>query len=307
MSDQIVDATLFNAENIKYTSAKVNASGGKSVGILNKSINSSLRLQTPEMLTWGASDFDGNQKYEMSLQFPSEEYTNPDAEAFLQNMIEFETKIKNDALIYSKEWFGKKHNSPEVVEALWTPMLKYPKDKSTGEFDKTKMPVLKIKLPMYDGVWKVEVYDVNDEKLFPASNVVSPLEFLQKGSKLYSAIQCGGLWFANGKFGLTWRLMQVVVQQQKQSLTGRCLINIKPSDKQKFKQQTLPEVIQENNQSIENYNDTQVEDSDDENEIPQTVDEDNQVNDDESQINEDHGESAPLDNSGKKKRVVKKK
>ena len=99
MAETIVDGTLLNAQNIKFSAPKANASGGKSVNILNKMTNSGLRLSTPLMLTWGASDFvdektgKGNGRYEMGLQFPSDEYKNADTDAFLKNMQEFEKKI----------------------------------------------------------------------------------------------------------------------------------------------------------------------------------------------------------------------
>jgi hypothetical protein len=38
-------------------------------------------------------------------------------------------------------------------------------------------------------------------------------------------IQCGGLWFAGGKFGVTWKLFQGVVQPRP-SLKGKCLISL---------------------------------------------------------------------------------
>jgi hypothetical protein len=42
-------------------------------------------------------------------------------------------------------------------------------------------------------------------------------------------IQCGGLWFANGKFGVTWRLVQGIVQP-KLSMRGRCHLSLTPSE-----------------------------------------------------------------------------
>ena len=148
MADTIVDGTLFNAQNIRFSAPKANASGGKSINILNNLTKTGLRVSTPLMLTWGASDFEGNGKFEMALQFPSEEYKTEDASLFLKNMIAFEQKIKDDALTYSKEWFGKAHKSADVVEALWTPMLKYSKNKETGDYDYTRAPSLRVKIPV---------------------------------------------------------------------------------------------------------------------------------------------------------------
>jgi hypothetical protein len=55
-----------------------------------------------------------------------------------------------------------------------------------------------------------------------------------------SLIQCGGLWFANGKFGVTWKLIQVVVQKPRASLSGQCFIKLKSSDKEKLKASPAP-------------------------------------------------------------------
>ena len=243
MADTIVDGTLFNSQNIRYSAPKANASGGKSINILNNATKGGLRLATPLMLTWGASDYEGNGKFEMSLQFPSEEYKTEDTAAFLRNMIAFEQKIKDDALTYSKDWFGKAHKSAEVVDALWTPMLKYSKNKTTGEYDLTKAPTLRVKLVQWEGVWKCEVYDEDENKLFPnpANPCVTPIDFLQKGVNVACVLQCGGLWFANGKFGITWKLIQAVGAKQKASLSGKCLIKLKSSDKEKIKAAPEPE------------------------------------------------------------------
>jgi hypothetical protein len=224
--ETIIDGTLFNASQIRYTTPKVNPSGGKSVGILSTVTNGALKIQTPTMMNWGASDYEGNQKFELCIQFPTEEYDNDDTRAFKQNMIDFENKIKADALANSKAWFGKQHSSLEVLEALWTPILKYPKDKSTGDFDKTKAPSIRAKIGYYDGVWKTEVYDYEKNRLFPSEEHSSPIELIRKGTRIFTIIQCGGLWFVGGKFGVTWKLFQAMVPCEKTATQG-CLIQIK--------------------------------------------------------------------------------
>ena len=201
MAERIVDGTQFNAQNIMYTAPKASAQGGKSVNILNKSTKTTLTLSTPLMLTWGASDFKkegeetGNGKYELSLQFPGEEYKSADTEAFLKNMKDFEAKIKADALIYSKDWFGKVHKSAEIIEELFTPLLKYPKNKQTGEYDYNKQPTIRLKLPQWEGVWKTEIYDEDSNKLYPSLDnpAVTPLDYLKKGSNIACLIQFGGI------------------------------------------------------------------------------------------------------------------
>jgi len=268
MAERIIDGTQFNAENIMYTAPKASAQGGKSVNILNKTTKTTLTLSTPLMLTWGASDFKkegeevGNGRYELSLQFPGEEYKTSDTDAFLKNMKAFEDKVKADALIYSKEWFGKVHKSAEIIEELFTPLLKYPKNKQTGEYDYNKQPTIKLKLPQWDGAWKTEIYDEDTNKLYPSleNPGVTPLDYLKKGSNIACLIQFAGIWFVNGKFSASWKLVQAVVQKPRAQLQGQCFIKLKPQDKEKIKNQTVKD---EDDEPIVT---TCVEDSDEEEE-----------------------------------------
>jgi len=262
MADTIIDGTQFNAKNIRYSAPKANAAGGKSVNILNTQTNSGLRIATPLMLTWGATEFEGNGRFEMSLQFPKGEYSSEDTDAFLGNMVDLEAKIKADALTNSKDWFGKVHSSPDVIDALYTPMLKYIKDKLTGNPDLTKAPTLRVKLPLWEGVWKCLICDEDGNKLFPGEPTKTPLDFIKKGTNLAVIMQCGGLWFANGKFGVTWKLAQAVVQRPKGSLTDECLIKLKPSDKAKLKAAPAPDADDDD----EPVSSTVVDDSDEEEE-----------------------------------------
>ena len=235
MSDTIINGTEFNCENIKYSSPKTNSAGGKSVNIFNKLNNSRLNISTPMMLTWGASDYvdkssgQGNGKFEMTLQFPNEDYKNEEATAFLENLKKFETKLKTDAFSNSKNWFGKVHKSLDIVEELYSPMLKYSKDKNTGECDLTKAPSIRVKLPVWEGTWRCEVYDDEGTKLFPGASSVTPVELIPKATNVKVLMTCGGIWFANGKFGITWKLVQAMVQKPRPQLSGRCFL--KPSAK----------------------------------------------------------------------------
>ena len=266
MTDRIIDGTQFNVNTIAYCAPKATPQGAKSVNILSKPSKTFLTISTPLLLTWGASDFidektglsDG--KFSLSLQFPNDEYKNDDTEAFLNNMKALEEKIKADALIYSKEWFGKVHKSAEVVDALWTPMVKYPKNKITGEYDYNKSPTLKIKLPQWEGSWRSEIYDEEGEKLYPSLEKpgVTPLDYLKKGSNIACLIQFAGIWFVNGKFSASWKLVQAVVQKPKASLQGQCLISLKPKDKEVVRNQ---KVVDED-AGDDHINSTIVDDSD---------------------------------------------
>ena len=188
-----------SSSDVKYSKPKVNSVGGKSVGILNSATNSATYISTPLMLTWGVNSYTddktGRTTYDMSLQFPMSEYANGDTNSFLENMKTFEERIKADAIANSKEWFGKTKMSADVIDALWTPMLKYPKDKETGEFDMTRAPTLRIKMPVWEGEWKCELYDTERTQIFPDTEVPNrtPLDIISKGANIATVIQCGGV------------------------------------------------------------------------------------------------------------------
>lgn len=318
MSETIVDGTLFNSNIVTYSAPKAGSSGGKSINIYNKNAKSGLRISTPLMLTWGASDFvdektgKGNGKYEMSLQFPNGEYQTEETNAFLRTMMNFEAKIKSDALVNSKDWFGKVHKNSEVVDALYSPMLKYTKDKGTGEPDLTKSPMLKVKIPFYEGVWKCEIYDEEGEPLFPTmiNSNKTPLDFILKGISVAVIMQCGGIWFANGKFGVTWKLIQAVVQKPKTSISGTCFIKLKPADKEKLKSSITPQDADAD--KLENIipassNTTNVVDSDEEVAVVEEDDEEDEEDEEPEPEPVAAPAPAPAPVEEKKKKVIKKK
>ena len=110
-------------------------------------------------------------------------------------------------------------------------------------------------------------------------------------SSLYSLrphVNIRGVWFANGKFGTTWKLVQAKVKPRA-SLTGRCHIELTTDEREKLDSQ----------KEEENDEPTKVVDSDDE-DLPGNDDKD--ITHDNAESDKVVEQSAP-----KKKRVVKKK
>jgi hypothetical protein len=230
----VANGLTLNIKDVDIGAPKLNKSGGKSANVIYLPTKKALYVncQVP-MLTWGATMFkdqqSGKETYDMAIQFPRKDYSTPETDRLLTSFQALEEKIKAAAITNSVAWFNKKTMTPEVVNALWTPMLKYPKDPESGEPDVTKSPTLKIKLPMYDGKFECEIYDPAGNMLYPSKfEDTTPVDLIPKGVNIVAIIQCGGLWFANGKFGCTWRLFQVVVQP-KPSMKGRCLIATTPA------------------------------------------------------------------------------
>ena len=304
MSD-IIKGSVFDCQkDVIFTKPKINNSGGKNIGVLNAHSKKSLYISTPLMLTWGVNEYQdeksGKSTYDMSLQFPNAEYNTPELSQFLKALQGLEERIKTTAMENSKEWMNKAKMSQEVVDALWSPMLKYPKDKDSGDSDYSRPPTLRLKLPYWDGEFKnVEIYDINHKSLFPNDGEPTITDLITKGSNVATIVQCGGIWFANGKFGVTWKLFQCVVKPR-ETLSGKCHIELDESDRTKLEVQTDPDEDTGPKQA------TQVEDSDDEDEPAAKVEpEPTKVEEPEPVVEEKKVEADDLVEKPKKK-VVKK-
>ena len=295
----VTPADFIPADHLLYTKPKVNSSGGKSVGIINSTTRRSVMLSTPLMLNWGVNVFEkeGGNSYSISLQFPREEFSNDDIRAFFKMLKDMEDQVKADALKHSRDWFGK-NMTKDGIDLIWNPILKYPKDKETGEADLSREPTLKVKLPVWEGEYKFELFDVNNEMLIPNSQDMGPDAFINKGSNIACILQCGGIWFANNNFGVSWKLYQGVVKPTETLKKGTCHISLSREDKEQIKNDITEE---SGDSSGTGAADTMVE-SDDEGEESTGTDE---VEDEQEQ--EPEPEPEPEPEKPKKKRVVKKK
>lgn len=300
----VIQGSHFNpSTDIKYSKPKVDSHGSKSVGILNSASNTATFISTPLMLTWGVNEFvdekSGKVSYDLALQFSNEGYGKPDETSFLAAMTSFENKIKEDAITNAKEWFGKSKMSPDAIDALWTPILKYPKDKATGEPDTTRSPTLKVKVPFWDGQFKIDGIFNTDQKLLypsPDSPDAELKDLITKGSNVALVVLCGGIWFANGKFGVTWKLKQGIVKPRASFSSGKCHVILSDEDKERL------------NSTANNFDKEDEEDIDDEEEDDVNVDDSDEET--ESIAEEVKQEVAPEpepEPEPAKKKVVKKK
>ena len=64
-----------------------------------------------------------------------------------------------------------------------------------------------LKVPYYNdsGTFRVECYNDNKERIkdMPLPNLIT------KGHNVRAIVKCGGVWFAGGKFGTIWELVQI--------------------------------------------------------------------------------------------------
>jgi hypothetical protein len=216
--------------NVKYKPPTVDKRGGKAVKLIHN--GQWLTLQIPLMFSWGVNEWvdegTGVAKYSLSLQFNPEK---SDAEhKFLEQVKQLQEKILDDAVNNSKDWFGKSKMNRQVAEALFNPLLKYPKKKDgSGEPDLDRNPTLNVKLPYWNGKFNCELFDMKGQCTFGPNrddtDGQTPMTLVPKGSSVKGLIQCGGLWFVGGKFGVTWRLQQACVRPPRQLVgQGKCML-----------------------------------------------------------------------------------
>ena len=220
---QITNYNSFDAGSVQYREPKVNARGGKNVAVHYE--GKKLLLQIPLTFSWGAQEHEdessGNKSYSLNLSLEK------DSKLF-SKIKEFEDKIIADAITNSKKWFGKAKMTEEVVDALFYKILKFPKNKETDEPDLTRNPSMKIKIPYWDGKFTFSaLFDMNRETIYSQSQGVTdvhPLELIPARSYVSAVIECGGVWFAAGRFGVTWRLVQGKVKPPV-TMDGYCMLD----------------------------------------------------------------------------------
>ena len=223
----------FDASTVTYKEPRLNKRGGKNISVVLN--DNPLVIQFPLMFTWGVNervdDQSGRVSYDMSISFTSKDSEDPVGE-FYHKLVELQEKVLSDAVTHSKLWFGKSKMSREVAEAMMYPILKFPKDKNTGEPDENRAATVKLKIPYWDEKFNVELYDMNRAPLFvpKVKEDKTPLELIPSRSHVKGLMQCSGVWFAGGRFGVTWNLVQAQVRKPVR-ITGFCIMDDSDDEK----------------------------------------------------------------------------
>ena len=140
--------------------------------------------------------------------------------------------------------------SREVIEAMMYPVLKYPKKKdNSGDLDYDRFPTLKVKVPYWEGVFNMEVYDTNKQPVYlppkknmEATSSETPFTLVTKGSKITGLITCTGLWFSAGRWGMTWKIPQCCVTPRVGLVgSGKCFIQSDSEDEDEEEETTKVE------------------------------------------------------------------
>ena len=257
------------ASKLSFSEVKTNKYGGKSVW-LNYN-GGKFRVQTPRMsLPYGLNEDEIKDqktgevighKYSINVSFRNMDRENDDSltqkdRNNARRLKEFHTMLKavdkeimKEGVKQSMPWLKLKKADPKVVEALRNDTIRVSRDKETQEPDGKWPDTLKLKIPFWDGVFKTEVYSENKEE-------VDLKEYLIKGAETASLIECTGIWFAGGKFGIGWKVVQVQVLNRPTGVLGYSFLE--ESDDEEDDNDTSNEVpvrIQDNSDNEDTSND----------------------------------------------------
>jgi hypothetical protein len=214
MSEEIQAIADIDVSKIKFGKVKVlEKTGGK---IIPVSYDGKKRFifQLPEMRApYGLSKWDkeGSVKYNLDLSFSGKETRNSIKK--LYNFInDLDNLIVSKGFEESNDWFNKKHKSVDVVEALYTPIIKYSIDKKTKEKSDAYPPTIKINIPHKNGKQDIDVYDKNEQLIKIINDDTSINENIRtKGANITAIVQISSIWISGKGFGCSLRAIQMQV------------------------------------------------------------------------------------------------
>jgi len=203
----IVYPSNFTAKSISISAPRTLQSGAKQA-YLNYG-GERLVMQTAVAMTipfgLNCADKFGPPEYSIDVSFRGSD-NRPEIKEFMDVMTQIDETMITEGVKNSKAWF-KADLSRDVVKAFYTPCVKYSKDKEGNVL--SYPPNMKLKMKRTNEVFDAKMYDVNGT---PYNNVPMD-ELLAKGVQVTAIMECGGVWFAGSKYGLTWRAKQIAVHQ----------------------------------------------------------------------------------------------
>lgn len=208
--DSIVLCRDFNIKNVQFDEKIRSLDTGSKMKYISY-LKNALVIQTPECylpygITNSTMDDENSNKYTMDISFRDMD-SRPGLKKFFEIMKQMDDLIVTEAYKNQKEWLRKSYPTKDVVEALYSPMIKYAKDKESGEITDAYPPTFKMKVPFSKEKFICEFYDYDTNPLTSEYILATNM----KGARAVTLIKCNGIWFAGGKFGCSWKAIQVQI------------------------------------------------------------------------------------------------
>jgi hypothetical protein len=213
----------FDPSIFSYSAVQTNQYGGKAVYV-NTSDRKGVHLQTPKMKgsiqKYIPKDKAGQQtgptKYSLRLSFGYEPAGM--IERYRSILRDWDAKMIQMGQDNCVEWFKKKAGTldEDVITDMYSPMLGISIDPETLEEDGKYPDSARCKLQVIeDGTFDAKDLTIYDED----QNEILNVNDIPAGSHVIAIVRCTGVWFAAGKFGVSWRVAQMQVFRP-QRITG---------------------------------------------------------------------------------------
>ena len=214
----VVAPESFSVSKVTFSAVKMLDSGGKQA-YLSYDGRPLIMQVGPLETSFGLSIFDkvpgAPPKYSVDLKLRGydDAATNPKTAAVYNALNGLDEFLVDQGVKNSVAWF-KGAKSRDVLSEFYTPSVRFSKD-AEGNV-KPYPPTIKLQLRQRDGKFETQVYDSAKR---PMTDI--PLEdILVKGTVMTALIQCTCVWFAGGKYGLSWKAVQIRADKVPESIRG---------------------------------------------------------------------------------------
>jgi hypothetical protein len=220
MVSTILNTNNVNVDSITFSNPKTLDNGCKMIFVNHDS--SPMVMQIPEMVApFGIKKWEnmngGIDKYNLDLAFRDID-KNPAMQAFHDKLVAIDNKFIDAGILNSMAWL-KKREVREVIEALYTPLVKVSKDKN-GEPNNKYPPSIKLQVP-YNAIEKKFDFPVYDKSRTEIDLNTVDLT----GASVTAIIQFNGVWIASGKFGCTMKIVQLRVELKGGAIKGYAFVD----------------------------------------------------------------------------------
>lgn len=169
--------------------------------------NGKFLIETPELyFPFGLYEDTDSNKYSLTVSLGKDD--NEDCKKFKDLLEEINNLVKSNCKENSKTWLGKNYKEAEI-EVLYNNHVKKYRDRETGEETGKYPDTFRVKLPYYESKFDCKIYEKANVRERLSDDDIK--KKLSKGSRGKLLIQCNGVYFATGKFGISWKLIQAKI------------------------------------------------------------------------------------------------
>jgi hypothetical protein len=283
MSATIVKPSTLDKSLVNFGEPQSNSHGGKSLRI-GYSQEGKFLIQAPPMyIPWDLSKEElktessskdskvvgsTGVKYSMQLSFrgiDSNDANGKRLKAFHDMICDLDNLLVETASFNSLTWLKMKSAPKPVVEALINSTIKVSKDSVSQEPDGKYPDSIKVRIPYYakDDKLGCAFFDKEGKQITD----MSVLTRLRRGTQVTCILECGGVYFSNGKFGMTWSLYQCAIRSENSNRIPKGVCLITDSDDEVEMNEPVSNPVHKPSSSQVSFNSKLVQDENDDDEL----------------------------------------